>query len=202
MQHLLIVCHPRRRSFTHAVARAYAEALQSLGHEVVMRDLYRIGFDPALSERELAGVEKPLVPAAVRGEQKRLAAAGALAFFYPIWWGYMPAMLKGYIDRVFAAGVAYDMQGDETVPLLVGKKALVFTCSGADMAYLRRSKQWNAMRTLEEKVIFAICGVALLDHVNFPSIGPDLEARTSEKHLAAVRAAAQRHWGAAAAAVG
>jgi NAD(P)H dehydrogenase (quinone) len=194
MRHLLIVCHPKRQSFTQTIARAYAKHLDTLGQEVEIRDLYRTGFDPLLGEGELMGAAKPFVPAGVRREQRRLLAAGAIAFFYPIWWAYMPAMLKGYIDRVFAAGVAYDMGAEEMVPRLKGKKALVFTSSGADMAYLRRSKQWNAMRTLERDHIFALCGIDLLDHIHFPSITPDLPARTMEKHLSTVRASVERHW--------
>ncbi|HUZ75143.1 MAG TPA: NAD(P)H-dependent oxidoreductase [Stellaceae bacterium] len=195
MRHLLIVCHPKRRSFTQTIARTYAKALEALGQEVVVRDLYRAGFDPLLGEGELIGAERRFVPAAVRREQRRLLDAAAVAFFYPLWWAYMPAMVKGYIDRVMAAGVAYDLRAEEMVPRLTGKKALIFTSSGADMGYLRRSKQWNAMRTLEKDHILSLCGIALLDHIHFASITPDLPARSMEKHLATVRAAVQKHWG-------
>lgn len=202
MQHLVVVCHPKRQSFTQAVARAYAKALETLGQEVVVRDLYRVGFDPLLSEGELMGVAKPSVPAAVRREQRRLLDAGAVAFFYPIWWGYMPAMLKGYIDRVFAAGVAYDLRAEEMVPRLKGKTALIFTSSGADMGYLRRSKQWSAMRTLEKDHLLDLCGIELLEHIHFPSIAPDLSAQSMKKHLATADAAVRKHWGSTPAAQG
>jgi NAD(P)H dehydrogenase (quinone) len=195
MQHLLIVCHPKRQSFTQTIARAYAKELDSLGQEVALRDLYRTRFDPLLGEGELMGAEKHIVPSAVRREQRRLLTAGAIAFFYPLWWAYMPAMIKGYIDRVLSAGVAYDLRAEKMIPRLTGKKALIFTSSGADMAYLRRSKQWRAMRTLEEDHILSLCGIELLDHVHFPSITPDLPKRSIEKHLATVRETAQRHWG-------
>jgi len=202
MQHLLVVCHPKRQSFTQTMARAYAKELDSLGQEVVVRDLYRARFDPLLSEGELMGAAKPFVPSAVRREQRRLLSAGALAFFYPLWWAYMPAMLKGYIDRVFAAGVAYDLRAEEMVPRFTGKKALIFTSSGADMGYLRRSKQWGAMRTLEKDHLLSLCGIELLEHVHFPSITSDLPGKSMEKHLATVRAAVQRHWGGTPAAQG
>jgi NAD(P)H dehydrogenase (quinone) len=195
VNHLLVVCHPMRQSFTQTVARAYAQALDALGHDVVIRDLYHLRFDPVLGESELLGAAKRVIPSAVRREQRRLADAGALAFFFPLWWGFMPAMLKGYFDRVFASGFAYDLMDDELVPRLSGKKALIFTSSGADMAYLRRSKQWRAMRILEEDHILSLCGIELLDHVNFPSVMPDLPKRTVEKHVALVRNAVQRHWG-------
>lgn len=197
MNHLLVVCHPKRQSFTQSVAHTYAKALEALGHEVVVRDLYHVNFDPVLNERELMGIRKPFVPGAVRREQRRISDAGAIAFFYPIWWGFMPAMLKGYIDRVFSAGFAYDIEGDEMLPLLAGKQAVVFTNSGADMAYLRRSKQWRAMRLLEEDHMLSLCGITLLDHMHFPSITPDLPERTREKHLMLVRKTVEKHWDAA-----
>ncbi|HYB57803.1 MAG TPA: NAD(P)H-dependent oxidoreductase [Alphaproteobacteria bacterium] len=197
MQHLLIVSHPQRRSFTQSVAQTYRGALEALGHETVVRDLYRLGFDPVLGEGELPGAKKPVLPAAVRREQRHLAAAGALALFFPLWWAFMPAMTKGYIDRVLSLGFAYGFDGDDLIPLLTGKKALVFTSSAADMAYLRRSKQWQAMRVLERDHILALCGIELLEHVHFPSITPDLSRRSVDRHLERVRRAVEDHWGTA-----
>ena len=202
MQHLVIICHPKKQSFTQTAARAYCQELQSLGQEVIVRDLYRAHFDPLLGERELIGTKKPFAPSAVRREQQHLIDAGAIAFFYPLWWAYMPAMLKGYIDRVFSAGVAYDLKGDEMIPRLSGRRALIFTSSGADMAYLRRSKQWRSMRVLEEDHILSLCGIELVEHIHFPSVTPDLSKREVDKHIAAVRKAAQRYWGSAPAAQG
>lgn len=202
MQHLLVICHPKRQSFVQTMAHAYAQQLESLGHDVVIRDLYHAHFDPLLGERELIGTKKPFVPSAVRREQRHVIEAGAIAFFYPLWWAYMPAMLKGYIDRVFSAGVAYDLKGEEMIPRLSGKKALIFTSSGADMPYLRRSKQWRAMRILEEDHILSLCGIELLEHVHFGSVTPDLSKRAVEKNLGVVRKAVQTHWGSVPAAQG
>jgi NAD(P)H dehydrogenase (quinone) len=195
-QHLVIVCHPKRGSFTETIAQTYATELRALGHEVAVRDLYRVGFDPVLGEGELETVGKPVVPAAIRREQDRLAAAGGVAFFYPLWWGFMPAMMKGYIDRVFSSGFAYDIEGEALVSRLTGKFAVIFTASGADMAYLRRSRQWRSMRLLENQML-SLYGIALLEHVHFPSITADLPKRKMEKNLAVVRDAVQRHWSAA-----
>ena len=202
MQHLAIVVHPRGKSFTQTVAKVYAAELAGLGHDVVVRDLYRRRFDSLLSEAELLGPEQPKIPAMVRREQRHLAEAGAVAFFYPLWWAFMPAMMKGYIDRVLAPGFAYDLKDDELAPRLTGKRALIFTSSGADMDYLRDSGQWQAMRLLEKEHMLSLCGIELLDHVHFPSITPDLPARTLEKHLDRMRRTVQKYWGGAPAARG
>jgi len=195
MKHLVIVCHPRRKSFTQTVGRRYAQTVEGLGNEVVVRDLYRLHFDPVLGESELMDAEKLRVPSVVRREQRHLAEAAAVAFFYPLWWAFMPAMMKGYFDRVLASGFAYDIKNDEMLPLLSGKKALIFTSSAADMMYLRRSKQWSAMRLLEEDNILSLCGIELIEHVHFASVLPDLSKRSLEKHLAIVTGAAEKHWG-------
>ena len=202
MRHVLIVCHPRRKSFTQTVARRYAQAVEGLGNDVIVRDLYRLSFDPVLGEGELLDAERRVIPSAIRREQRHLVDAGAIALFYPLWWAFMPAMLKGYIDRVLSSGFAYDIENDEMIPRLTGKKALIFTSSGADMAYLRRSKQWQSMRRLEEDNLLSLCGIELLEHVHFASVVPDLPKRSIEKHLALAADAAQRHWGEAPAARG
>jgi NAD(P)H dehydrogenase (quinone) len=196
LRHLLIICHPKKRCFTQTAAQTYATAVKTLEHEVVVRDLYRLPFDPVLGEEELPNAIKPALPSIVRREQRHITQAGVIVFFYPLWWAFMPAMMKGYFDRVFSHGFAYDLQGDEIVPLLSGKKALIFTTSGASMTELRRSKQWRAMRVLEEDNLLAECGVELLDHVHLPSIRPGLTLHAAERHFAAVRHAVEKHWGA------
>jgi len=195
MQHLLVITHPCRQSFTHTVARVYARELEALGHETVIRDLYREHFDPVLGENELLDAKPRKIPSVVRREQRHLAAAGGVAFFYPIWWAFMPAMLKGYLDRVLSCGFAYDLEDEEMVPRLSGKKALIFTSSGADMSYLRKSKQWQSMRTLEKDHMLGLSGIELLEHVNFPSVTPGLPERIVAKHVERVRLMVQKHWG-------
>jgi len=195
MKHLVVICHPRRKSFTQAIARSYIQAVEALGNEVVVRDLYRLHFDPVLGERELLDAKKRVTSRAVRSEQRHLSEAGGIAFFYPLWWAFMPAMMKGYIDRVLSCGFAYDLKNDVMIPRLTGKKALIFTSSGADMAYLQQSKQWSSMRLLEEENILALCGIDLLEHVHFASILPDLSQRLIDKHLVIAAKAAQKHWG-------
>lgn len=196
MQHLLVISHPKKQSFTQTAAHVYATAVKALGHDVAVRDLYRLPFDPVLGESELPDAAKPAIPSAVRREQRHLTQAGVVVFFYPLWWAFMPAMVKGYFDRVFSRGFAYDIQGDDMIALLSGKKALIFTSSGASMTELRRSRQWHAMRVLEEDNMLSLCGIELLDHVHLPSIRPGLTLQAAEKQFDAVRQAVEKHFSA------
>jgi NAD(P)H dehydrogenase (quinone) len=106
---LVVYCHPNPASFTHAVLEAIREGLGSRC-DVEVVDLYAEGFEPALvvnehhRRRDLDRVE------ATRRYREQLRRADAVLFVYPMWWGGMPAMLKGYLDRVFVSGLAYSFE--------------------------------------------------------------------------------------------
>lgn len=105
----MVVCHPDEDSFTVAIARRSAAVLEALGHELRVRDLYREHFVPELSAAERRDHLVPGVPAEISRYADDLGWCDALVFVYPTWWGGQPAMLKGWMDRVWAAGVAWDL---------------------------------------------------------------------------------------------
>ncbi|MFD0698429.1 NAD(P)H oxidoreductase [Paenibacillus sp. GCM10027628] len=109
MKVLTVVSHPRNDSFTFAVARRFEQGLKDAGHETEILDLYQIGFDPALREADEPdwSNEKKRYSSEVEAEIERMKRHEALAYIFPIWWYAMPAMLKGYIDRVWNYGFAY-----------------------------------------------------------------------------------------------
>jgi NAD(P)H dehydrogenase (quinone) len=127
---LAVCCHPNPESYTHAVFAAVCEGLRA--HATVQTlDLHAEGFDPVLvvdaehRRRDLDKVE------ATRRYREQLRWADAIVLVYPMWWGGMPAMLKGYIDRTFVSGVAYTYEGrppGATFPegLMRGKEAHFF----------------------------------------------------------------------------
>ena len=113
MKCLVVVAHPLSGSLCHAMARAAIDALTAAGHEVVVEDLYEAGFSPALSVAERQTYYgTPFDTAAVAPQVERLLAAEALALVFPTWWFGFPAILKGWFDRVWAPGIAYDHASD------------------------------------------------------------------------------------------
>jgi len=95
------------------MARAAVEALIGAGHEVQVEDLYQSGFAPSLTASERMSYYGPAFDAAaVRSQVDRLLAAEALVLVFPTWWFGFPAILKGWFDRVWAPGIAYDHAGD------------------------------------------------------------------------------------------
>jgi NAD(P)H dehydrogenase (quinone) len=120
MRVFIVHAHPEQRSFNGAMTRAAAEALAAAGHELVVSDLYRAGFDPVSSRRNFVTVRDPdyfrqqaeeayaaahdgFAPE-IKAEQEKLFWCDSLIFQFPLWWFGLPAMLKGWVDRVFAAG--------------------------------------------------------------------------------------------------
>jgi NAD(P)H dehydrogenase (quinone) len=108
---LVVCCHPNPESFTHAVFARVVAGLDAAGCDTDPLDLYAEGFDPVLvvnATRRRRDLDKVPETAPHRA---RVAQADAVAFVYPVWWGGFPAMLKGFIDRVFVSGLTYTFEG-------------------------------------------------------------------------------------------
>lgn len=106
----LVYCHPSETSFTAAVRDRALVGLHAAGHDVRVSDLYADGFVPELSAWERTN---HLAPPETKPDIAEYAAnlrwCEALVLVYPTWWAGQPAMLKGWIDRVWVAGVAYEL---------------------------------------------------------------------------------------------
>jgi putative NADPH-quinone reductase len=113
MKCLVVIAHPVHDSLCRALAQHAISTLTAHGHDVVVDDLYGAGFAPALTATERASYYGPAFDAnATATHIARLQAAEALVLVFPTWWFGFPAMLKGWFDRVWAPGVAYDHAGD------------------------------------------------------------------------------------------
>ena len=129
---LVIVCHPDRKSFNHALANASVTGLQARGFSVNLRDLYAENFDPVISREEFHGGTTQ--DANVLEHIALLQSANMLVVIHPNCWGSPPAMIKGWMDRVFALNSAYAFEkgtdlGDTPKGLLRLEAAIVFNTS-------------------------------------------------------------------------
>ena len=197
MQHLIVVAHPLEDSITMRLTRAYALQLQQLGHSQQTHDLYRMGFNPVMGAHELAPLRIGHA-ADVDGAlaQRDVCAADALTVIYPLWWATMPAMMKGYIDRVFARGFAYEARRGVAKGLMAGKRCILITLSGSPLAILLANGEWKAMATLQDAHIFRSSGFELLEHLHFDEVESPTPDDVVERDLARVRACARRHFAA------
>lgn len=177
MKHAVVICHPRGRAFTRLTAQTYIDAVKSAGHEVVIRDLYAMNFDPRLHADELPDAAGSDPRTEIIIERAILKDTDVFALFYPIWFGSPPAMLKGYVERVFGVGFGYEaIEGGGSRPLLTGRKLVSFTSTGSENTWLVDSGSWDAVRKVFNERLATACGLESVDHVNFGGVGPNLPA--------------------------
>lgn len=195
MHHAIMFAHPNPDSFTASVAHAYRDAVRGLGHQATVRDLYGMGFDPLLKTGELPFSPNFQPAPDVASERALLANCEVYAFVYPFWLNSPPAMMKGYIERVFGFGFAYGGKGHSYNPLLGGRKFLSFTSSGAPTTWIRQTGALDAMQMLFDAQFSQLTGLNLLAHVHAGGVTPNASEFFIKAHLADVTAAVQKHFG-------
>jgi NAD(P)H dehydrogenase (quinone) len=187
VHHLIIAAHPSAMSFNRAVVEAYISALMERAHHVECRDLYTINFNPVLSARDLAAVSRGKVSRDIRAEQVAIQRADVVTLISPLWWSGFPAMLKGYLDRVFCAGFAYVLKGDQYLPNLSGKRGVIITTSGATTQELKSGGTLRALRTIHDQGLMEFCGIEMVRHLYLSGIDPAMAREAGERHLESVR---------------
>ncbi len=195
MKHAVILAHPSESSFASTVARTWAASARSAGHAVEFRDLYRIGFDPCLRDCEIPRPAGFAAGGDVQAERKRVGDADVFVFVYPLWFYAPPAMMKGYIDRVFGMGFGYGPQRlGGASQLLDGRGMLSFTSTGAPSFWVEENGDMAAIRRLFDTHLASVCGMRVLDHVHFGGVVPDLSKEAIELHQAGVRDTFAKHF--------
>ena len=147
MNVLVVFAHPEPASFSGALKDVAVATLSALGHEVVVSDLYRLGWNPALGPGDFPGervddayldLSREQEHAARTGghaadvarEQAKVAAADLVLLHFPVWWFSMPAILKGWVDRVFSRGFAYSAGRKYESGHFRGKRAMLCITTG------------------------------------------------------------------------
>lgn len=150
MNVLVVYCHPDPESFVHAVLERALAGLAAGGHTVRVTDLYADGFEPAMSLEERVTHADPGVADELRRYADDLAWAEALVFVYPTWWGGLPAMLKGWIDRVWVAGVAWELPEGSAVlrPRLRNVRRIVAVVTHGSPKWINAIEGEGGKRTL------------------------------------------------------
>jgi putative NADPH-quinone reductase len=109
MKSLVVVAHPCADGFAHSAADAAVVGLRQAGHEVDVIDLYADGFSATMSHEERVAYhgEQPILDPQVADHAARLQRAEIVVFVYPTWWSGLPAILKGWLERVMVPGVGF-----------------------------------------------------------------------------------------------
>ena len=157
----VILAHPNKESFNHAISEAVLDQLKQDGHETYFHDLYEEKFDPILAKDEIP--KDALLTPTIEEHCEEISEADVIIIIHPNWWGQPPAILKGWIDRVIRPDIAYEfIEGDkgEGVPngLLKAKTAIVFNTSNTEAE--RENRVFgDPLETIWKNCIFALCGV-------------------------------------------
>ncbi len=176
-QVLIIVGHPRTRSFNSALAHEYASGVRDSGRSVEVVQLSELKFDATADPTEVTSLEPD-----IKRMQEKIAAAEHLVIFAPGWWTTFPALLKGFIDRTLTPGFAFQYESGKALPkkLLKGRTArLVFTMDGPAWYYrfFNRAPGVNAMN----RGTFWLCGIKVIGNTLL-SVRAKSETDEAEAH--------------------
>ncbi len=160
MRFLIVLSHPLAGSFAASVAATAKRALETNGHSVDLLDLYSEGFDPRLSEAERRGYfDVPYDTSGVDDLVARLKAADGLILVFPQWWFNFPAILKGFFDRVFAPGIAFDHEqtGGRIIPRLTNIKLFWALTTTGSPWWVVKLYMGDPVRRLLKRGVAAFC---------------------------------------------
>ncbi len=154
---LLIQGHPQKDSFCHSLGAAYVKGAQQSGAEIKQLSLSEMSFDPNLKHGYATPTE---LEACLQEAQKMIKWADHLVFVYPIWWGSMPAKLKGFFDRTLLPGYAFQYRKNSPWwdKLLKGRSARVIVTSDTPGWYFKLVYR-SAGHVQIKKLILQFCGI-------------------------------------------
>lgn len=196
MKHAVILAHPRPASFNASIARTCVEHFTRRGDAVVLRDLYGLDFDPRLKAGELPDGRGVKPAPDVAAERALLDGVDSFVFVYPFWFNAPPAILKGYVDRVFSMGFGYGPGFGGTEPLLRGKSLLSFSTSGAPDRWVNSTGALKALMQVFDLHLGGVCGLQVLDHQHFGGIVSNMTEEAGADVLAQVDVMLRRSFGA------
>ncbi|NCC50348.1 MAG: flavodoxin family protein [Spartobacteria bacterium] len=178
----VLLAHPDKESFNHAIASTVIGQLEKSGHDISFHDLYAEKFDPLLVSGELQ--RDAVLPEPVRIHCDEVRQTDGIVVIHPNWWGQPPAILKGWIDRVIRPGEAYEfLEGDsgEGIPkgLLRAQVAVVFNTSNTAP---EREQQifGDPLETLWRNCVFGLCGISEFYRRTFTTVVTSTESERRE----------------------
>ena len=168
MRTLIVLGHPDKQSFCASLADSYERGAKEKGGDVERINLIDLRFDPILRNgyRKIQNLESDLVEA-----QRLIKWANHIVFVYPVWWSGPPALLKGFIDRVFLPNFAFKYRENSTNwdKLLTGRSARLILTSDAPIAWLYLAYLHPALNMMK-KATLEFCGVSPVSVTSFGSI--------------------------------
>lgn len=169
MDCLIIYAHPNTNSLNHAILETVISGLKDTNRKFEVIDLYAEQFNPVLVFNEQDKRRDLKNDPYTAKYRKQIEEANHLIFIYPIWWYGLPAILKGFIDRVFSSGFAYQYEGKLPKGLLKNKSAwVIYTIDSPNfyIKWFRKNAEWTVMRD----AILKFCGIKKIKRTRLTSV--------------------------------
>lgn len=182
MKYLIVYAHPNPKSFNHAIREHVEAVLKKQKKDYSVRDLYLLKWNPVLGGEDFNVFGSGKIPEDIKAEQKYIKEADVIIFIHPIWWFGMPAVLKGYIDRVFSAGFAYEYAADGVKGLLSGKKVMIINTTGGPQESYEKFGFKDALKKVFKDGTYGFCAMEVIRH-EFLFAVPAISQEAREKML-------------------
>lgn len=186
LKHLIVHCVSREGSFNDSIVKRAKQVAEAQGHEVELYNVFAEGFAPTRGHWDIEAEADPDDHGHGNGHVKEaktfIDKAKHITFIYPIWWTGMPAIMKGFVDRVFHKGYAYDFDQGGLVRKLKNKSVLVLTTHGMPAAAYQNG-MYDALRMTQDKGIFEFCGMEVKGHHFFAGVNATLTADQAAAYL-------------------
>ena len=160
---LIIYAHPKTGGYCEAILEETKAVLAAKNVPAEIIDLYALNYNPVLLDEEHYTRGKKTVSQQTASFQGMIMKSDLMIFIYPLWWGTMPAILKGFFDRTMVAGFGYEYRRGVPIGLLNGKKAIVMFTSGGPALFSKLMK-CSRPKKIITKDILAFCGVKAKAH--------------------------------------
>lgn len=182
MNYLVVFAHPNPESFGKGIVETIRETIEAKEENIQIRDLYSLEFDSILKPSDFEALKNGNIPDDIKAEQERIKWADIIIFVYPVWWAGLPAILKGYVDRVLSYGFGYEYVDGEPRGLLKGKRGLFICTTGTPREIYEQSGMHNSMKQTSDEGIFSFCGIEVIKHLFFGAV-PYVSEETRKDYL-------------------
>lgn len=175
---LILFAHPDNKKSSNAqILNKVKSILDEKSLQYKIKDLYADNFDPVLSKTDCELIKEQKKPLNIEQEVKLIKDADTVIFIFPVWWNNMPAILKGYIDKVFSLGFACNFQQKNGTAFLEYKKAIIFNTLGSPYEVFKDNYESSFKKVFDEGVL-GLCGFKVLNHTFFGNL-----PNTEDKNL-------------------
>lgn len=158
MNTLIVYAHPGHSGHHGYLLNQVQSILDNkkIGYELL--DLYKLKYDPILQSEELGGINNQKISEDSVSYQEKIKNSDKLIFIFPTWWQGMPAILKGFFDKVFCSGFAFIYKNGIPIALLKEKRAVVFSATGSPQLINRFLLGNRGMRIIIKNIL-GFCGI-------------------------------------------